>query len=299
MLHHYQTVSKRRISCVGWAEEQPLDWEVLTLLYNINVWLETAPTVYSSTEGRTVYILYENTAFPIDDFIESFSPSLADISRSWPTYAFGTADNQETVRLSAELLPSENKRNPDIEVVQQSISGQKTDFLQTLCLQIECPDHETAVKLYRLFTCMNWRTNIAVMDWNTADFAWVKTRIPFNRGSFFCYISMDPDITPNDCLRSLNFLKKLTLWKVFLKEKLEPAEFEWLSEEIAEGTISNRMEWELALREAMNQLQFRVVNQENSFELFDDAGKRLYFGADCHSAAERALLKILFPLNFH
>lgn len=95
------------------------------------------------------------------------------------------------------------------------------------------------------------------------------------------------------------FKNKLTLWKVFLKEKLEPAEFEWLSEEIAEGTISNRMEWELALREAMNQLQFRVVNQENSFELFDDAGKRLYFGADCHSAAERALLKILFPLNFH
>ena len=75
-------------------------------------------------------------------------------------------------------------------------------------------------------------------------------------------------------------------------------EFVWLAEEISEDTVSNRMEWELALREAMKQLKFRIINQENSFELFDDAGKRLYFGSDCRSAAERALMKILFPLNF-
>ena len=71
-----------------------------------------------------------------------------------------------------------------------------------------------------------------------------------------------------------------------------------LAEEISEDTVSNRMEWELALREAMKQLKFRIINQENSFELFDDAGKRLYFGSDCRSAAERALMKILFPINF-
>ena len=109
-----------------------------------------------------MYILYEDTAFLIDDFLESFSPSLAVISHSWPICAFGTASNQETVRLSAELLPAETKQNPTIEVVQQSISGQETDSLQTLCLQIDCTDHETAVKVYRLLTCMNWRTNIAV-----------------------------------------------------------------------------------------------------------------------------------------
>ena len=74
MLHHYQTVSKRRIPCIGLTEEHPPETEVLILLYNINLWLGAAPAVYSSAEGKTVYILYEDTAFLIDDFLESFSP---------------------------------------------------------------------------------------------------------------------------------------------------------------------------------------------------------------------------------
>ena len=298
MLHHYQTVSKRWIPCVGQTEGQSPELELLTLLYSINLWLEAAPAVYSSAEGKTVYILYEDTAFLIDDFLESFSPSLAVIGHSWPICVFGTASNQETVRLSAELLPSETKQNPVIEVVQQSISGQETDSLQTLCLQIDCTDHETAVKIYQLCICMNWRTNIAVMDWSTVDSSWRQMLEDLNVRSFFCYISVDSHIAPGDCLRSLSFSQKLVLWKAFLKKKLEPAEFEWLAEEISEDAVSNRMEWELALREAMKQLQFRIINQESSFELFDDAGKRLYFGADCRSAAERVLMKILFPLNF-
>lgn len=134
MLHHYQTVSKRRIPCIGLTEEHPPETEVLILLYNINLWLGAAPAVYSSAEGKTVYILYEDTAFLIDDFLESFSPSLAVISHSWPICAFGTASNQETVRLSAELLPAETKQNPTIEVVQQSIRDKK----RTLCRRSAC-----------------------------------------------------------------------------------------------------------------------------------------------------------------
>ena len=111
MLHHYQTVSKRQISSIGWSEEQPPELELLTLLCNINLWLEAAPAVYSSAEGRTVYILYEDTAFLIEDFLESFSPSLAVISHFWPICAFGTASNQETVRLSA-VLPAPRPFSP-------------------------------------------------------------------------------------------------------------------------------------------------------------------------------------------
>ena len=262
MLHHYQTVSKRRVPCSGWTEERPPEVELLTLLYNINLWLETAPTIYSSAEGKTVYILYENTAFLLDDFMESFSPSLAVIFHCWPICAFGTASNQETVRISAALLWSEDQRDADIEIIQQSISGQETDSLQTLCLQIECTDHEAAVKVYRLCTCMNWQTNIVVMDGNVVDSSWRQMLAPPSVRSFFCYISVDPHIPPDDCLRSLSFPQKLVLWKAFLKEKLEPVEFEWLAEEISEDTVSNRMEWELALLEAMKQLQFRIINQK-------------------------------------
>lgn len=297
MLHYYQTASKRQISCIGQIEERLPDLDLLTLLYSINSWLDAVPSVYRSEGGKTVYIVYNDTAFMIDDFISLISPSLAVISRSWKACAFGTASNQETVRLFAKLLPSTDVMNPTVEVVQQSISGKEADSLQTLCLQIECPENETIDGLYSLLSHMNWQTNISVMEWKKVNSFWEQKLIDPNIGSCFCYISVESHIIPDDCLRSLSFPQKLVLWEAFLKEKLEPVEFEWLADEISEGTLRNRMEWELALREIMKQLHFRVINQENSFELFDGAGKRLYFGSDCRSAAERVLLKILFPLN--
>mgnify|MGYP005976937251 CR=1 FL=1 len=86
--------------------------------------------------------------------------------------------------------------------------------------------------------------------------------------------------------------------RFFLKEGLEPLEFEWLAHEISEDILMNRMEWELSLRETMDQLHFRIINQEKSFEVFSGTGGRLYFGADDHRAAAWVLLKILFPLNY-
>ena len=109
---------------------------------------------------------------------------------------------------------------------------------------------------------------------------------------------LDPVVAPGGCLLSLDFSQKVSLWPAFLKEGFEPTEFEWLADEIEDGTLGERMEWELALREAMDQLHFTLINQEKSFELFDGAGRRLYFGADCRRVAEHVLIKILFPLNY-
>lgn len=293
MLHPYQTISKTRISCIGLAEEQPPGKELLALLYDINDWINVTPAIYSSAEGKTLYFLYENTVFLIDDFLNFFGPTMAYISQFWPVCAFGTAKNQETVRLSAEKVDDN-----DAELVQESISGKETDTLYTLCLQLECPDNETAADLSHLFSSMDWRTNIAALNWSDAQIPLMKGLADQTIRSFFCYVSVVADITPNDCLQSLAFPQKVILWKAFLKEKLEPVEFEWLADEISDGSLSNRMEWELALYEAMKQLRFHIVNQERNFELFDEEGRRLYFGADGRRPAEWALLKILFPLNY-
>ena len=75
-------------------------------------------------------------------------------------------------------------------------------------------------------------------------------------------------------------------------------EFEWLEKEIREDSIIDRMEWELALREAMNRLGFHIINREKSFAVYDGNEQRRYFGADYQKAAEWVLMKILFPLNY-
>lgn len=293
MLHPYQEASNRHIPLDRAAEERIPGRELLSLLCGVNSWLGKTPSIQSSLQGKTVYVLYKNVAFLIDDFWESFGLTMADVQETWPICVFGTAQNQETIRLVSE------KKADSVQLVQQSLSGKSTDLLVTLCFQIDCTDIQTAEKLIRLLTGINWQTNIAAMEWKDGDFLQEQGLVlDLNCRGLFCYAGIDTEITASDCLLSLNFVQKISLWTAFLKEGFEPVEFEWMADEISEDSISDRLEWKLSLRETMDQLHFHVVNQENSFALFDGMGKRLYFGADCRQSAERALIKILFPLNY-
>lgn len=47
-------------------------------------------------QGKTIYVLYQNVVFYIEDFWESFGLNMAAIHRAWPVCVFGTAKNQET-----------------------------------------------------------------------------------------------------------------------------------------------------------------------------------------------------------
>ena len=293
LLHPYQEASRIQLPLSQTAAESTPGQELLSLLCGSNHWLETFPCIQRSQQGKTLYIIYREAAFLIEELWDQFGLLMADIDRIWPICVFGTAQNQETVRLSAAQTES------SIQFVQQSISGQSTDSLNSLCLQLDCADRETADLLSRLLETMNWTTSVAAMSWKDADFLRSQGLIldPESRG-LFCYAGIDHDAAYNDCLRSLDFSRQVSLWTIFLKEGLEPLEFEWLAHEISEDILMNRMEWELSLRETMDQLHFRIINQEKSFEVFSGTGRRLYFGADDHRAAAWVLLKILFPLNY-
>ena len=138
MLHPYQEALKIQIplSCPV-SEERP-GRELLALLSGINSWLDAFPSVHGALEGKSVYILYRNAAFPVSDFWDSFGLTMAEISKTWPVSAYGTAQNQETVWLS-----SERKENC-LYLVQHSISGKSADILESLCFQLDCPDNQTA-----------------------------------------------------------------------------------------------------------------------------------------------------------
>lgn len=293
MLHSYQEASRMQIPFPKHVAKAIPGRELLLLLCGVNHWLEEEPSVYSVSQGKSLFILYRNVAFHIDDFWELFALSMANIDKTWSICALGTAQNQETVRLLSQ------EKDGSLSLIQQSLSGKSTSSLETLCFQVDCPDQETSDPLYRLLTSINWRVGLAALDWKDADFLrQQKLFIGPDPGGFYCYGGTESDGSFGDCLLSLNFMQKIALWNAFLKDGFEPIEFEWLAEEIAEDTLSNRMEWELALYQVMEQLHFRLINQEKAFELFDASGRRLYFGADGRKAAAWSLLKILFPLNY-
>ena len=293
MLHPYLEASNIQIPCHIPSDMSTPGYACLSLLKGINSWLEDWPVVQGSLSGETIYVIYRHAAFLVEDFWDLCGPAMAYIDNQWSICAYGTAHNQETIRLSAAF--SEDA----LQLIQQSISGESAEALDTLCFQIDCADDKTAEELLQLLNTMDWQNGVAAMQWKDADFLHKQNLIldPQSRGCF-CYAGNDAHVTYSECLRSLNFRQKITLWNSFLKDGFDPMEFEWLAHEISENVLVNRMEWELALREALDQQHIRIINGEKTFELYDGVGRRLYFGADCHRTAEWVLLKILFPLNY-
>lgn len=300
MLHPYREASRRKLPLPDRGAAEYPGRELLSMLGEINHWLEGAvPHVQSSLmkNAVSVYLIYKNVAYTPEDFWDAFGWSMGRINEVWPICAFGTAENQETVRLS--VTTTEGKKGV-LEMVQESISGKSADVMRTLCLQIDCTDNENAEVLVNLLRGVNWETHIVAMSsWKWADFFKEQDLfIQTDPQGFFCYGSINQEVTAREMLASLDLGQKIILWSAFLRDGFDPAEFEWMLEGIEDGTLDNRLEWELALWEALDQLEFTMVNREKTFELFDGKGQRVYFGADGGRVGGRVFLKILFPLNY-
>ena len=66
---------------------------------------------------------------------------------------------------------------------------------------------------------------------------------------------------------------------------------------ISERAVENRVEWELALHIAMQNLRYTIRVSERGFELYDAQSERKYFNFNSRQYAQMAFLKILFPVN--
>lgn len=293
MLHPYRQAAARELDCPASPALLTPGQELLTLLDGINGWLEEYPCVQASRKDSTIYLFYRDAAFSVDDFWDTFAEGMARVNRAWNLCALGTAPSQESVLLSARL------DEKTLSLTQSNLSGIPADSLQGLCLMLDCGDPQVCSVLLELLGRINWQTGAAALSWKDTDFL-SEQKLILNPGSigYFCYAGIGCAGIGSEYLPSLSFSQKMTLWSSFLGEGLNPAEFGWLAQDIAQNTLSNRMEWELALLEVLERLQIRVVNEDKSFAMFDGSGRRLYFGADDRRAAEWVLLKILFPLNY-
>ncbi len=114
MLHPYREAAKTQISLPAFPLQEAPGRTFFSMLCDINHWLAESPCVYGSAHGTSLYILYKNVAYLIDDFWEAFSLPMAAVGHTWPVCVFGTAQNQETVQLSAEAVEKQ------IQLIQRS-----------------------------------------------------------------------------------------------------------------------------------------------------------------------------------
>ncbi len=268
--------------------------DLFEFLYQISEWIQTSPLAYRNEQSNSnsLYVWFDDVAFAEDDFWQVFGEYLVFLHTRWKIDIFGTAGrSQETVCLTLQ------EENNHVYAVQKTLSGHPADTIESICLRIQCLSSEQSEILYALVAATNWKNGTIALDWKYGSFLLEENLAMPTQNSCFCYGNICENIDLEDTLQVLTFQQKIILWTGFLKNGFDYAEFEWLYNTISKDIVSNRMEWELSLHIAMQNLKYTIQVSPNDFELYDGHGHRRYFSFNSTSYAERAFLKILFPLN--
>ena len=292
-MHSFLTAKQMDISSPD-SEENISVRDLFEFLNQISEWIQTTPLAYRNeqSDNNLVYVWFDDVTFSEDDFWQVFGEYLVLLRIRWKIDIFGTAGkSQETVWLTLQ------EENSHIYAVQKTLSSHPADTIESLCLRIQCPSSEQSEILYALVVETDWKNGIVTSDWKYGSFLLEENLAMPTQNSCFCYGHICENINPEDTLQVLTFQQKIILWTGFLKDGFDYTEFEWLYNAISKDVVLNRMEWELSLHTAMQNLKYTIQVSPNDFELYDGHGARRYFNFNSTSYAERAFLKILFPLN--
>lgn len=292
-MHSFLTAKQMEIPSPKGETKQSVR-DLLEFLCQVCEWIQMTPFTYwhRSAELNTVYLWFNDVVFPEDDFWQVFGAYLTALRTRWKIDIFGTSSlSQETVLLTLR------EENQSVYAVQKTLSGQPVDTLQSLCLKMECISSEQAEFLSASAAAINWKNGTIVLDWKYGTFLSEENLTITAWNSCFCYGSVFEDTDYEDILQTLNFEQKIILWTGFLKDGFDYLEFEWLYQTICQDIVPNRIEWELSLHTAMQNLEYTIQISPTDFELRDGHGCRRYFNFNSTSYAERAFLKMIFPLN--
>lgn len=292
-IHSFKRAEQIEISSPG-EKKTANAQDLFCFLAGICEWSESCPQVCSSGQDDkgVIYLLFRDFAFAGYDFWKIFGLYFCIVNSRWKLDVFGTAyPSQDTVWMTME------ERNGRYYGVHNTVSGSDFETVHSLCLKIECSSSEQAYILAHLFESTDWRRGVIVADWKYHDFLSGENIPNHWENSCFCYGRVYEDVSADDYLHALNFRQKITLWTGFLKEEIDYKEFEWLYRMIVERAVENRIEWELALHTAMRNLGYTIRVSEKEFELYNTWSERKYLNFDSRQYAQRALLKILFPIT--
>ena len=274
------------------AEDTPAGY-LLLLTELLDDWFgQSHITLYQRGEN-TLRLGWQEVAFPVGEFGESFGLLAERVSRSWQTEAVGIAETGEPVCITF------SETEAGLLMTEKNCSGIWQEELLGLYLDAELPDSLSAECMAQILVAAGAGRKAVALDWKYADFLKEQNLAETDPTFTFCYTELCEEcVSELHCrLLGLSEGKKRTLWRLFLQKKGCPPEFEWLWDEINEELPPDWHEWVLSLYDVMEELNFRIEYGAEKFALLDGEGKRLYFSTDHRAAAERVLMKVLFPLS--
>ena len=291
MLFRYNFTREQKVRpLIDDVEDETPGRLLLQLIRLLDQWFDGVHKSICSAGSGRLQIGYPAVSMPVGPFGDSYGLVLSRLNEQWPVQCFGTAEE------SGELVGiSFAEDRGQLLLRQQSISGVWCEELLGLYLEIDLPDAGAADCMAALLLADEREVCTVALDWKYRDFLEGQQLSEPDTTLAFCYVTLaDDEPSPVD---GLTFPQKQLLWRLFLERQSDPLEFDWVWNSLNQDSLPDWAEWTLALYQVMNSLHYQFLCDEDQFRLLDGSGKRIYFSVDHASAAERVLMKILFPLN--
>lgn len=294
MRFHYEQMLERQFKAVQLPCGESPARLLIFLARSLKDWFGRPQQIFGPDVSAQLQLGYEISSAPVTEFAQAVGPLIYQVQQTWPVQIFGMADNNELVELSF------SKEGASYRIRQRNVSGIWWENLSDLCLCIDFPDPLAANCMDRILHAVKEGAPTVALEWDCADFLQQQALAQIDRTLSFCYVTLDAipeQERPTACLAGLTLEQKSELWRLFLKMRLLPPEFEWLRDAWMRNCVPKRIEWHLSLYCVLEQLGVRFLCSGSKFELVDGKGDRMYFGVDHFNAAEQVLMKLLFPLN--
>ena len=241
---------------------------LLQFLCDLCTWAQATPvtSVGIKKDAHSLYILFRNFAFSEQDFWQTFGGYLIALRPKWKIGIFGTElSSQETAAL---LLDQQNGNS--MRFKKRFQAAMRTVSVLSAC-ELNVPTQRDAAMVNLLCQRMDWQSGILVADWDLRE-AFEREYIPWlHQSTCYCYGNLSEDQEQQDYLDVLSFPQKVGLWLQFLENGIDYEEFAWLYDRISAQELNGRIEWELAVYAALNQLEYALKISESVFELYDGA----------------------------
>lgn len=238
-------------------------------------------------EFRQLWLYFPDSVCMLDELTAEYGFIAARLS-SWRKLSFqACADQREPAAVTWKI------DSAGMDQIIFNESGQTVSLLSQLCLSVSLEETDSSWELMELI-----RTLIPNRDWAALPRnSWIKQdemlRTQKDTGLMYVYVKLQAD-SEMPFYQSLTGSQREALWFDYLISGHSALEFDYVIQtQIAPEQL---WLWELAARSAMTKTGLTVINDTEHFILMDcrNTPRRLDFYHG--SAAEKLLLKVIFPL---
>ena len=291
MLYPLQAVGKEAVLLPSLPDERPPAARFLELAAGLNALFDETPAILRLSGGAPLTLLYRDVAYRWQDISDCAGALAAELDSHAPVTFFGTTQARETAEFA--IFPAGAGKG---RAVLRSVSGKPFELLQGLGIRLELSEPDEAARWAAAAAALPRRGPCGVLPGEYKQFLTDCRLLAPARESLFAYLAWEP-VDPPQALAALDCAHKATLWRAFLLDGQQPIEFDWLWESYYTGGALFLLEWELALRAVLEDLDFRVERGAASFRVTDREGRQRRFDFARGGPAEKLFLKLLFPLD--